>query len=130
MRACVRACVCVRARVCERAHVRALVGACVFSLTGHVRAHVKLCMCLCMHVHVRAGMGGHACAFAGVGQRTCGLCVRACVRAYEFICMYDYNITSKIPARWSGQWFTVVLLVSSPQLEWVARLVHGEDDRE
>ena len=65
--------------------MRALVGACVFALTGHVRAHVKLCMCLCMHVHVhmRAGVGAHACAFVGVGQRTCGLCVRACVRVYN-----------------------------------------------
>ena len=81
-----RVCACVRACVCDRPHVRALVGACVFALTGHMRAHVKLCMCLCMHVHVRAGVGAHACAFAGVGQRTCGLCVRA----YEFICMHDY----------------------------------------
>ena len=69
--------------------MRALVGACVFALTGHMRAHVKLCMCLCMHVHVRAGVGAHACAFAGVGQRTCGWCVRACVRVYMH---GDYNI--------------------------------------
>ena len=86
--ACVHACACVRARVCERPHVLALVGACVFALTGHVRAHVKLCMCLCMHVHVRAGVGGHACAFAGVDQRTCGLCVRACVRACVRVYMH------------------------------------------
>ena len=48
VRACVRVCTCVRARacMCERPHVRALVGASVFALTGHVRAHVKLCMCL------------------------------------------------------------------------------------
>ena len=38
-----------------------------------------------MHVHVRAGVGAHACAFAGVGQRTCGLCVRACVRVYMHV---------------------------------------------
>ena len=62
----VRMCVRLWARVCSRHW---------FALTGHVRAHVKLCMCLCMHV--RAGVGAHACAFAGVGQRTCGLCVRA-----------------------------------------------------
>ena len=80
----------MRARACVsvRIYVRALVGACVFALTGHVRAHVKLCMCLCMYVHVRASVGAHACAFADVGQRTCGLCVRA----YEFVCIYDYNI--------------------------------------
>ena len=51
----------------------------MFALTGHV----KLCMRLCMHV--RAGVGVHACAFAGVGQRTCGLCVRACVRVYMHV---------------------------------------------
>ena len=38
-----------------------------------------------------------------------------------------YITTSKIPVRWPGEWFTEVLLVSSPQL---ARLVHGEDDHE
>ena len=27
------------------------------------------------------------------------------------------STTSKIPVRWPGQWFTEVLLVSSPQLE-------------
>ena len=41
-----------------------------------------------MHVYVIACAGAHACAFAGVGQRIRGLCVRAC----EFICMYDYYI--------------------------------------
>ena len=86
---CVCVCACVRARApaCERLLVRALVCACVFALTGHVRAHVKLCICLCLHVHVRAGVGAHACAFAGVGQRTCGLCVRACVRVNFYACM-------------------------------------------
>ena len=65
--------------------MRALVGACVSALMGHVRAHVKLCMCLCMHVHERAVMGAHARAFASVDQRTCGLCVRACVRVYMHV---------------------------------------------
>ena len=91
VRARARACACVRARarVCERLHVRALVGACrVFALTGHMRAHAKLCICLCMHV--RAGVGAHACAYGGVGQRACGLCV--CVRACEFMCVYDHDI--------------------------------------
>ena len=46
-------------------------------------------LCLFMHVYVRAGVGAHSCAFAGVWQHTC---VFRCVRAYEFICMYDYNI--------------------------------------
>ena len=67
MRVCVRVRACACERVCERLHVRSLVCACVFALTGHMRAHVKLCMCLCMHV--RADVGAHACAFAGVGQR-------------------------------------------------------------
>ena len=80
-------CVCVRARarVCERLHVRSLVGACVVALTGHVCAYLKLCMCMCMHVHVRAGVGAHACAFAGVGQRTCG--VFAYVGTSLYACM-------------------------------------------
>ena len=80
---CVRAHVRTRERTCvrERPQVRALVGACVFALTGHVRVHVKLCMCLCMHV--RAGVGAHA--FAGVGQRTCDMCVRVCVRVYMHV---------------------------------------------
>ena len=59
----------------------------MFALTGHMRAHVKLCMCLCMHVLVRAGVGAHACAFEGVAQRTCGLCVRACVSTSLYACM-------------------------------------------
>ena len=77
VRVCVRssACACACRRVCVRAYGSA-----------KVRAHVRLCMCLC--VHVRARVGEHA--FAGAGQRTCGLC--ACVRACEFICMYDYYI--------------------------------------
>ena len=41
---CARASVRARACVCERLHVRERVGACVFAHTGHMRAHVKLCM--------------------------------------------------------------------------------------
>ena len=85
VRACVRARACVRVCVCERPHVRALVGACVFALTGHVRAHSEAVRVSVMHVHVCAGVGAHACAFAGVGQRTYGLCVRACVRVYMHV---------------------------------------------
>ena len=71
--------------------MRALVGACVFALTGHGRAYVKLCMlCMCMHVHVRAGVGAHACAFSSMGQRICGLCVRACVRVYMHVIIILY----------------------------------------
>ena len=85
MYVCTGACAYTRERTCvrERPQVRALVGACVFALTGHVRAHVKLCMCLCMHV--RVGVGAHAFAFAGVGQRACGMCVRVCVRVYMHV---------------------------------------------
>ena len=76
---------CVRlwARVFARLRVRA--GACA-------REAVQ---CLCVHVHVRARVGTHA--FAGAGQRTCGLCacVRACVRVSLYACMiiilYYYN---------------------------------------
>ena len=82
---CMRVRECERVCVCECPHVRALVGACVFALTGHVRARVKLCMCLGMHVHMRVGVGAHACASAGVGQGTCGLCMCACVRVYMHV---------------------------------------------
>ena len=60
---------------------------------------MKLCMCPCKHVHVRAGVYPRACAFAGVGQRTCGLCVsvRACVRVCAFgvlMCVYVCALVS------------------------------------
>ena len=84
-----RVCACVRVRACVRPHVRALVGACVFARTGHARAHVKLCiLCLCMHVHVLAG----ACVCVFRRGPAYLWFVTECVRAYEFMCMYDYNI--------------------------------------
>ena len=82
---CVR-CMCVHVNVrvcvrnCARARLRMHTRPCV-CVSGHmcVRlwAHVWLYMCRRMYVHVRACVGAHACAFVGVGQRTCGLCVRA-----------------------------------------------------
>ena len=67
--------------------MRALVGACVFALTGHMRAHVKLCMCLCMHVHVRAGtVGAQACAFCRCGPAYLRF-VCACVHTSLYACM-------------------------------------------
>ena len=77
-------CVRARARVCERPHVRALVGACVFALTGHVCAHVKLCMCMCMHVHVRAGV---ARMHVRLQVWAIVLAVCVCVRTSLYACM-------------------------------------------
>ena len=39
-------------------------------------------------MHVRAGVGAHA--FAGVGQRTCGMCVRTSLYACMIIILYYY----------------------------------------
>ena len=67
--------------------MRALVGACVFALTGHVRAHVKLCMCLCMHVWER--MRGRLQVWASYLRFVCA-CVRTSLYACMIIILYYY----------------------------------------
>ena len=82
---CARASVRARACVCERLHVRERVGACVFAHTGHMRAHVKLCMYVSVYACACACRCGRAC----VCVCKCGPAylrfVWACVRVYMHV---------------------------------------------
>ena len=68
-------------RPCEGSHVCACVRMCVRLWARRCSCLRVMCVCMCLCMHVRVG----ACAFAGVGQHTCGLCVRACVRVYMHV---------------------------------------------
>ena len=95
-------CTCVRAhmRTRDRTHVNTQlrlcdgshVGACVFALTGHMRAHVKLCMCLCSAC--ACGCGRACACFCRCGPaylRFVCACVRTSLYACLIIILYYYT---------------------------------------